>query len=187
MRLSAIVLAAGEGRRMGTPKALLEVGGVTLVERHVGRLVELGCEAIAVVVRPEVAVAPSLRSMACVRIVEARTASQAESLAAGLRALEGIDDPILVTPVDLMPPGLATLRTLLDALAPSVDAVTPVHGGRGGHPVIARHRVLAGSSTGLEGVPLRARLAALGPRRLRIPVEDASVLGDFDVPADLER
>ena len=37
--LSGIVLAAGEGRRMGSTKALLEVRGSTLVEHHVARLV----------------------------------------------------------------------------------------------------------------------------------------------------
>ena len=193
-RLSAIVLAAGEGRRMGMPKALLPLAGVPLVERHVRRLLELGCDSIDVVLRPELAAASSVRTAAPGRVfvVAARTATQAESLAAGLRVLASRgaghdDDAVLVTPVDLVPPALATLVSLVDALAPPALAVTPVHRGRGGHPVVARCHVLA-DPTGLDGValPLRARLAALGPRRVRVPVDDPAVLGDFDVPSDLE-
>lgn len=96
-RLRAVVLAAGEGRRMGGSKALLVVDARPLVVRHVQRLAELGCESIAVVVRPGVAPAVSrLLERATgsrlvaqpgrldVRVIAVQTSSQAASLAAGL-------------------------------------------------------------------------------------------------------
>ena len=51
----AIVLAAGEGLRMGGPKALLVVDGQPLVTAHVQRLREAGCRPIVVVVRAAIA------------------------------------------------------------------------------------------------------------------------------------
>ena len=35
VRIAAVVLAAGEGRRIGGPKALLRIGGATFLERAV--------------------------------------------------------------------------------------------------------------------------------------------------------
>jgi CTP:molybdopterin cytidylyltransferase MocA len=197
----AIVVAAGEGRRMGRPKALLDAGGRTLLERHVERLAELGCERIAVVVRPDVAAALGDRvapagGASVVRVAAARTRTQGESLAEGARVLFGrtaidTDALVVVTPVDLIPPCLATLRRLVDALAAPYLAVTPMCHGRGGHPVVVRTSVLAPflAATPVDGpVPsLREVLAALGPRRLRVAVDDEAVLGDLDHPGDYER
>jgi choline kinase len=50
--IKAIILAAGRGRRLGDsrPKALLEFGGKTLLERHIGALQAHGIEDISITV-----------------------------------------------------------------------------------------------------------------------------------------
>lgn len=182
--LCGIVLAAGEGRRMGGPKALLEVRGSALVEQHVARLVEAGCTCVVIVVRP--AQADAVRRLlgkypqATVEAVV--TSSQSDSLAAGLRVVPS-HDVLIITPVDLLPANLATHQRLLAALDHATLAVTPLHAGRGGHPVIAR-RVLLDSFADRPR-PLRDILAEAGEARQRIEVDDPRVLGDFDTPADL--
>lgn len=198
--LAAVVLAAGHGRRMGVPKALLAIDGTTLVERHVARLVELGCAPVVVVLRPEIAGRVQAR-VECfgsvVRIVAARTSSQAESLCAGARVLAPPASPhpqrkIIVTPVDLLPPSLETLRILQAALVPPLLAVTPTYRARGGHPIVIRPEVVMRlARAGTETLPcsalpsLRDVLDELGPRRARVEIEDARVLGDYDAPSDL--
>ncbi len=195
---AAIVLAAGHGRRMGIAKALLDVDGMTLAEHHVTRLVEMGCAPIVIVLRPEIACAigPRLECFSGLRLVAARTSSQAESLVAGVRALGSSvaaisASRILISPVDMMPPSVAVARTLHAALVPPLLAVTPTYGGRGGHPVLIRPEVFAPMLQAAERSPngqipsLRDVLEELGPRRARVEVADATVLGDFDAPADL--
>jgi molybdenum cofactor cytidylyltransferase len=195
---TALVLAAGEGRRMGGPKALLRVDGVPLVLRHLERLHEAGCGSLAVVVRPPLVQAvrglvESAPYAAHVRVVEAETDSQSGSLAAGLQALlagapEGggtRDTALLVTPVDLLPPAVATVRALLAALEGEALAATPAHGGRGGHPVVLRGELLAPFLARSGWPSLRDVLAGAGERRVRVEVDDAAVLGDLDTPSDV--
>lgn len=87
MRVGALVLAAGTGERMGSPKALLVVHDTALVENHVARFEALGCEPIVVVKRPELAAAASARRVITgmpAIVVTATTRSQAESLHTGI-------------------------------------------------------------------------------------------------------
>ncbi|HEX8006671.1 MAG TPA: NTP transferase domain-containing protein, partial [Trebonia sp.] len=48
-RVAGILLAAGEGSRLGRPKALVELGGQTLAERGVTMLREGGADPVLVV------------------------------------------------------------------------------------------------------------------------------------------
>jgi CTP:molybdopterin cytidylyltransferase MocA len=191
--LAGIVLAGGEGRRMGVTKALIAIDGATLVERHVARLVDVGCTSVVVVARDTAAdlVRSVLRPSREVQVHGVTTGSQAASLAAGLRALDAHggarDDVIIVTPVDMLPAEAETHRALLAHLEGSTLAVTPLHEGRGGHPVMVRRSVLAPYEGALaDTLPsLRDVLASAGASRRRVEVGDPRVLGDLDTPSDL--
>jgi CTP:molybdopterin cytidylyltransferase MocA len=106
------------------------------------------------------------------------------------------DDALIVTPVDMLPAEARTLHALLACLTGEALAVTPLYGGRGGHPVIARRAVLASYeapiaraaiplSLALPLPSLREVLHELADRRLRVEVDDPRVLGDLDTPSDV--
>jgi CTP:molybdopterin cytidylyltransferase MocA len=180
---AAIVLAAGHGTRMGAPKALLRVHGEWLLAAHARRLVEAGCARVLVTVPTALRaqIAATLDAPATVLGVD--TASQGETLAAALRALQaeaplGDADRVLVTPVDLRPPALATLNSLAAAAA---DVVCPRHRGRNGHPLIARWRVLA-PCLGDAPPPLDRLVAGL---RTWVETDDPATIEDFDAPGDV--
>ena len=164
---------------MGGPKVWLAAGGGTpLLALHVARLRGAGCEVVVVVVRPELVVAVWALAGPGARVVGAATASQAESLAVGLEALGAAAAVVAVTPVDLLPAREDTLRALVAAVDGGAVAATPRFLGRGGHPVVVRRAALR------PALPLRDVLAALGAARVRVDVDDAAVVGDFDTPAE---
>jgi molybdenum cofactor cytidylyltransferase len=181
--MDAVVLAAGNGARMGGPKARLVVDDAPLALRHWRRLREAGAKKIVVVARPEdVDWLVGLGAEA-----SASTAPEpGGSLAVGVRALGERDGVVLITPVDTLPASVATIEALCARVAAGAQAATPVHGGRGGHPVVVRRAVLDAYRHG-ESPPLRDVLSSLGEGRARVAVDDEAVVTDLDAPEDLLR
>lgn len=160
---------------MGGHKARLLHGGVPLAALHARRLFEAGATSVAVVLRPEdldLALGAALP-------IASTEPEQAGSLARGVDGLAPRPgDAIAVVPVDTLPARSQTIRTLARALDGDLDAAVPMFGGRGGHPVLVRARVLLGA----RGQPLRDVLAAQGDRCARIEVGDPAVVTDLDTP-----
>jgi nicotine blue oxidoreductase len=61
--VTGVVLAAGAGRRLGRPKADVELGGQRLVDRAVRTLLDGGCAEVLAVLRPEQAGAAGARTV----------------------------------------------------------------------------------------------------------------------------
>ena len=95
-------------------------------------------------------------------------------------------DRIIVTPVDCIPARASTVARLLLRLAaePKLLAVRPSYKGRPGHPVVLRPEALAPYRTP-KPPPLRDHLRALGDQCADQDVNDPAVLIDLDTPADV--
>jgi len=201
---TGIVLAAGRGTRMGGPKATLLVGGRPLVVQHVEQLLDVGCDAVVVVVPTAArrAVEIAIGSHARARVVAADTESAAATLAEGLRHLrervprdsQGLrhvsvsfdaaprSDAFVIAPVDMRPARAATFDALARTLAAEEDigAATPTRAGRGGHPVLVRERFLRA----FDGTrTLRDVVRDPLTQRVRVEVADPHVVDDLDTPA----
>jgi CTP:molybdopterin cytidylyltransferase MocA len=144
--VAALLLAAGEGRRLGTAKALLRgADGMTWVERAARRLVSAGCRPVVVVVGARAAEVAALVPPSLVPpfdVVEAAgwAEGMGASLRAGLVALSArrpLPDAVLVALVDT--PGMTTDVVRRVAAAgvggPSVLA-RAAFDGVPGHPVL---------------------------------------------------
>ena len=187
MNVGAIILAAGEGRRLGGGgKARLEVGGVSFLERVIRTSRDGGCGTLWVVVRADHEETLEMaRSLGC-RLVVNENPEQGmfSSVLAGLTAAQtpeaGQDpetvDAYLVFPVDHPRVHADTVRTLIHALpasAPNTYAY-PSHEGRGGHPILigaaGAHRMLDHTPTGVfRDVLAEAGLSAREVPRARRP------------------
>lgn len=138
VRAVAVVLAAGAGRRIGGPKALLPIAGTTFLA-HVARSLDRpGVAAVVAVVGHG---ARRIRAAAGVPghvalIENARPDDgMLGSVLLGLAAAEARGaDALLLHPVDHPFASPATVDAVLEALAEGAVIAVPSYGGRRGHP-----------------------------------------------------
>jgi CTP:molybdopterin cytidylyltransferase MocA len=189
MRVVAIVLAAGEGRRMGGPKALLPVGEGTFLSHACRLLARPGVASVVAVLGAE---AERVRALAgippgpTVVVNERWREGMLTSVWAGLEAAEGLGaEAVLLHPVDNPFVEPATIDAVLAALAGSAEIAVPSHGGRRGHPSAFARRVWPA----LRAAPLaggaRTVLASEAHLVVHVPC-GPDCLVDVDTPGDLE-
>lgn len=130
-----LVLAAGRGKRMGTPKALMEVEGRVWWQMQAAAIERLGLESTWVV-SPEVRDAMEASGGCPSELVLGEPDSPMfTSLVVGLERLrEEQPRGVFVLPVDVP----VASRTVWDLLAGGGRVVVPRVGGRSGHPVYLR-------------------------------------------------
>jgi molybdenum cofactor cytidylyltransferase/nicotine blue oxidoreductase len=155
--IQGVLLAAGAGRRMGRPKALLrDEDGEPWLLRAVEALREGGCEEVVVVLGAAADEAMPLLDGAGVDVVIASDWAEGmgASLRAGLRALDARADVAVVTLVDLLDVGADVVARVLSGSAGPGTLARAAYAGVPGHPVLLGRDHWAGvadSATGDRG------------------------------------
>jgi molybdopterin-guanine dinucleotide biosynthesis protein A len=121
-RVSGVILAGGESRRLGRNKALLRIGGQTLIERVLESIAPIAAEVIVVVASPEQAAALPLPSEK--RVVSDRYPG-CGSLGGIYTGLSASREPWVLLVACDMPFLNPTLLRRLMAMRRGVDAVVP--------------------------------------------------------------
>ncbi len=195
MTVAGVLLAAGGGRRMGTPKALLhDERGVPYLDRAIGTMLDGGCTSVTVVLGAAADEARALLARdgwvddPAVAVVEAADwdTGMGASLRAGLDALAA--DPeaevALVSLVDLPDVGPEVVARLCGVAAGPTTLARSTYHGRPGHPVLLGRDHwpgAAGTATGDKGA--RDYLATHDVRE--VECGDLATGRDVDHPSDL--
>lgn len=185
--LDAIVPAAGRSRRAGLFKPAAMVRGRPLLVHAVTSLLPC-CRRIVVVTGWEAErVADLVASLDRVATVfnPRHDEGMFTSVQAGAAALAGDADGFFVLPADCPFVAREPLDAVIAAFADAGcrRAVVPVHGGRGGHPVLLPAPARAAITAAPAGATLRDVVAAADP--MRLDVASPTVLADVDTPEDL--
>ena len=134
-----LLLAAGAGRRMGMPKALVrDASGEPWLLRGVETLREGGCEDVTVVLGAAADEAAALLDGAGVDVVVAADWAEGmgASLRAGLASLDAEVEAVLVSLVDLPDVSADVVSRVLDAEVDNGVLRRAAYDGRPGHPVL---------------------------------------------------
>jgi CTP:molybdopterin cytidylyltransferase MocA len=181
--VAGLVLAAGEGRRFGGPKALVELGGERLVDRAVRVLRDGGCEQVFVVAGAAALDVPD----AFVVDNTQWTKGMGSSLRTGLAALPAGVDAAVVVLVDTPWIRAEAVRLLIAVHGRGADLAVATYAGERGHPVlVGRRHWLGVAETAIGEVGAREYLAN-HPDVVEVDCTGTGDPGDVDDPADLER
>lgn len=122
-----ILIAAGASKRLGQPKALIELNGETLIQNIIKKLRKLNLN-IIIVTRQELE--EEIKLFGEKVIVNSNPEDgRTGSIQCGLREIE--KGPCIIVPVDRPGFSESTLRTLVEVEITSC----PSKNGKGGHPV----------------------------------------------------
>ncbi|MEN6335942.1 MAG: nucleotidyltransferase family protein [Phycisphaerales bacterium] len=183
----AIVLAAGESRRMGVPKPLLRFGDTTFLEQIVSVLRRSDVDGITVVLgsRAEAVRASTDLSALNVVVNEGYRDGQLSSLIVGLRSVPKETDAILVCLVDS--PFITTdvVGRIVGAFHDSSKPIVgPVFSGRRGHPALFGDAVFEELLNAPAGEGARHVVNADRARVLEVEVSEPNILARIDTPED---
>lgn len=191
MTIAGLVLAAGGGTRLGGPKALVEFGESTLVQRCAETLAGAGCVPVVAVVGADAArvMRPARIATHCVVVNPHWRDGLSTSLRAGLTLLETSQaGAVVVALVDQPLLTRAVVRRLAAAWAGGARAAVATYDGAPRNPVVldrAVWRDVAESSSGDDGARLWLRRHP--DDVVFVPCDDVGSPDDIDTPDDLVR
>jgi molybdenum cofactor cytidylyltransferase len=192
MSLSGVILAAGESRRMGSPKALLEFGGETFLDRLIVALAPV-CSPVLVVLGYEagrIRAGLSQAARAGFVLNPDYRRGQLSSLQTALAAVPAEADGVIFTPVDfpaVLPSTVALLARRFGERRPGELLFIPRFRGGHGHPVCAARALIPEFLALPAGAQARQVIHGHKDHTVFIDVDDPGVLEDIDDPASFER
>jgi CTP:molybdopterin cytidylyltransferase MocA len=183
-RVAGLLLAAGQGSRLGQPKAVVKLEGRTLAERGVDLLHDGGAAPVVVVTG---AVPVRLPGAETVHNPDWRS-GMGSSLRVGLAALPQDSDAVVVALVDQPLIGAEAVRRLIAAFGDSSGLVAAGYGGKRRNPVLIPRRYwveVAAQAQADEGA--RAFLRAHHDLIRVVECGDTGRPDDLDTADDLRR
>jgi len=182
--VAGVLLAAGAGSRLGTPKALVELGGRRLVDRGADLLRDGGTAPVLVVLGAAQVTVPGVRA---VHNPDWPT-GMGSSLAAGLRALPGDCAAAVIALVDQPLIGAEAVRRLIAAYRAGAEVVVATYDGEPRNPVLLARRHWAGVlDVAVGDAGARPYLRAHPDLVTRVECADTGRPDDVDTPGDLAR
>ncbi|MFH0843480.1 MAG: nucleotidyltransferase family protein [Bacteroidota bacterium] len=183
----AIILAAGESKRMGSPKMLLPFGGKTLIEKVIENVVSsragntivvLGSSADEILDRIEV-----LPVRHCYN--ENYSEGMLSSVKCGFSKLPEKYDAAIVLPGDYPGIGAGVINMLIESFSESSKKIViPLFRGKRGHPILISYQLREEVMRLSPEKGLRELMEKFPVDVLEVELNDQAVLKDIDTIDD---
>lgn len=180
MSIAGLILAAGESRRMGFPKALLPYRAETFLDTLIG-LFTARCSNVIVVLGAEAERIGAKTKRSATFVVNPDYArGMTTSLQCGLRAVPAEAEGVLFTLVDHPAVTPATIDTLLATPRPLVRV--PRYGENRGHPIWFSRELIAEFLAIPDGGAANEVVHRHRPETEFLDLDDPGILADIDDP-----
>ena len=190
-RVAAVVLAAGGSRRMGSPKQLLRIDGITLVRRATEAALASRCEGVYVVVGGAAEAVRGELSDLGLEVVENRRWEKGlgGSIRVGIEAVRAgcpEFDAAILAPVDQPHVQGSLLDRLIEVFEDGErEIVACTYAGTVGAPALFSRRHFAELTTLIGDRGARSILEAREAEVAQVPFPEGAT--DLDTPRDYQR
>jgi CTP:molybdopterin cytidylyltransferase MocA len=188
--VAGLLLAAGAGRRLGRPKALVEFRGRRLLERGIATLLDGGCAPVHVVLGAAYDEVVGLADLSAATVVHNAdwSSGMGSSLRFGLASLPDTAAAVVVALVDQPLVSAAAVRRLREAYGRGAVAAVATYADKPRNPVLLDRELWSGVAELAQGdVGARAFLQAHPELMTPVPCDDVSAPDDLDTEADLHQ
>jgi molybdenum cofactor cytidylyltransferase len=187
MMISAIILAAGQSRRMGRPKLLLPWGSMTVLQSVMAAFQKAGLEDILVITGAQhEAVERLVGSLAqAVYNPDFAAGEMLSSIQGGLAARMNSSDAAIIALGDQPQVQAETIERILQAADEGASGlVVPSHDNHRGHPWFVR-RDYWEEIIGMRAPASMRDFFQLHQAEIKyVPIDNPSILADIDTPED---
>ncbi|HEX2979989.1 MAG TPA: nucleotidyltransferase family protein [Anaerolineaceae bacterium] len=188
--IGAVVLAAGQSRRMGRPKLVLPWGDRTIIETVVGTLHQGGVADIVVVTGGAHAEVCSALANSNGRVIYNQDYATGEMLSSAKIGLDALSDKVaaaLIVLGDQPQMEAGVVSGVIDAFRKGHSRlVVPSHQMKRGHPWLIGRGLWKEVLRLPESATLRDFLNALSTEIDYVTVDTPSILADLDTPGDYQ-
>ena len=188
--IHAIILAAGESRRMGKQKMLLPYGGKTVIEHIVTQVLQCGVDGITVVLGHDAGeIAAKLTPLPVQRVVNDEYAGgMITSVRSGLESVPPEASAAMIALGDQPDITPAVVSQLIEGFRTAGKGIAvPLFEGRRGHPILVSTNYRDAVMTRYEDTGLRGLLVDNPEDVAEISVDHPGILQDMDTPEDYAR
>ena len=176
MTTGAIILAAGQNRKIGEFQPMLPVSGTSMIKKQISTLRQAGVTHFVVVTgyqAEQLEKHLAHRSVTFIRNENYENGEMLDSIKCGIRSIAGEWEQTLLLPADLP---FFTVETVTCLMESQGAAVVPVYQGRKGHPILLRNLLYEQILTYQGENGLRGVFALTGEKPVFIDTEDKGIL-----------
>lgn len=184
--LAAVVVAAGQSRRMGRPKLTLPWGNITIIEQVVEVLIQCNLHPIVVVTGGndrEIREVISAKPVLFVKNTRYESSEMVDSVKIGINSLPPETDAVMIVLGDQPQIHPSVVQAIIDAFHSTHSSlVVPSYRMRRGHPWLVEKSLWQEITRLPEEFTLRDFLNQHNELIHYISVDTSSILSDIDTP-----
>jgi molybdenum cofactor cytidylyltransferase len=185
MKISALILAAGKGSRIGKPKLMLEINNKSFISVIVYRVKSTGIDDVVCVVSSET-YDWTRKNISCNIVInkepEKGMISSVYFAAVNLKECEGV----MIIPVDHPFVEADTYKELIEEFKKNKDSIIkPVFDGKSGHPVIVPYDIIKSINKDDFSSGLKEVIKKSGRKQIYVEVNDKGILKNINTKEDL--